>query len=355
MAENTINILCTTDDNYAPHCGIMLTSLFETNREASFRTFILVDKISEVNIVKFHLLENKYSTEINIVYVDASEWSQISLSASYLSLASCYRLLAPELLPQDIHKILYLDCDIIINGNIRQLWETSLEGKGIGAIIDINPSFKDRIGIKDFYFNSGVLLCDLDYWREKKITEQCQTLMAEQSDKLFYIDQDALNIVFEGSKFQLPLTYNFQVGFLKKYCSTLYDTSIHKELLDSICSPVIIHYMTCHKPWNQYNIYPPYTGYYVNAKNKSPWKDTSYINKLSSKESIISWKFKLLQRWICLIHEPNSFFESINDLFANNTPTKTVLRFALKEAISRKEPELFWDVFRVRKQRLLKD
>lgn len=352
MSKNTINILCTTDDNYAPHCGIMLTSLFETNRESSFCSFILVDKISEENLGKFRLLEKKYSTTINIVYVDASEWSEISLSASYLSLASCYRLLAPNLLPQDIHRILYLDCDIIINGDIRPLWETSLEDKGVGAIIDINPSFKDRIGIKDFYFNSGVLLCDLDYWRKNKITEQCQSLMIEDCDKLFYIDQDALNIVFEGSKIPLPLTYNFQVGFLKKYCSNLYEASIHKEILASICSPVIIHYMTCHKPWNQYSIYPPYTSYYVKAKDKSPWNDTPYINKLAPEDSLSSWRLRLLQRCLCFIHEPNTFFESINDLFANNVPTKTVLRFALKEAISRKEPELFWDVFRVRKHRL---
>lgn len=353
MSYYPINILCTTDDTYAPHCGIMLTSLLETNKQSSFCIFVLVDTISEDNKERFRLLEKKYATVINIVYVDASEWSGISLSATYLSVASCYRLLAPNLLPDTIHKILYLDCDIIVNGDIRPLWETQLLGKGVGAIVDINPCFKNRLGISDFYFNSGVLLCNLDFWRENNITEKCQKLISEERDRLYYIDQDALNIVFEGSKCQLPITYNFQVGFLKKYCLDLYKQEIHSEIIDCVSSPVIIHYMTPHKPWFQYNICPPYTGNYLEMKKLSVWNDFPLINKLTSLTSILFWRFQLLIRWICILHRPNTYFESINDIFDDNKPSKEVLKFALKEAIDRKEPELFWDTFRVRKRILL--
>lgn len=66
-----INILCATDDKYVPYCGIMLTSLFESNKLSKFRVFILTEQLSEKNVCDFHLLAKDYGQKIQIITVDS--------------------------------------------------------------------------------------------------------------------------------------------------------------------------------------------------------------------------------------------------------------------------------------------
>ena len=122
------NILCATDDNYVPYCGIMLTSLFENNKELKLYIYILAEHLSDRSRNEFATLARNYNQKIEIITVNNDTLKDCPIRiGDYVSIATYYRLLAPILLPSEIDKVLYLDCDIIINDNISELYNEDTE------------------------------------------------------------------------------------------------------------------------------------------------------------------------------------------------------------------------------------
>ena len=142
--EERVNVLCATDNNYAPYCGIMLTSLFESNRDSKFRVFVFVDGcLSENNSRKYDRLARRYYADINLVPIDNQLLGEIPVNHQigvdnhvWVTLPTYYRLLAADLLPQDVHKVLYLDCDIVVVGDVKPLWNVDLSGKAMAGVRD---------------------------------------------------------------------------------------------------------------------------------------------------------------------------------------------------------------------------
>lgn len=89
-----------------------------------------------------------------------------------ISMATYYRCILSKLLPTDIDRLLYLDCDIVIVGDISEYWNTPLSDEtGVAAVADMGCDEAARYEIlkypmEDSYFNAGVLLINLNYWRK---------------------------------------------------------------------------------------------------------------------------------------------------------------------------------------------
>ena len=114
-----MNIACATDNKFAPYCGIMLTSLFENNKKNSFSVYIMSRDLSEENRSKFDTLARQYNSEIKIIDLNNYEWRNCPIRyEDYVTVETYYRLVLPDILPESVHKILYLDGDIIINSPI---------------------------------------------------------------------------------------------------------------------------------------------------------------------------------------------------------------------------------------------
>src|SRR5262249_44225277 len=81
------------------------------------------------------------------------------------------KLFIVELLPPDVHRVLYLDCDIIVRGDVEGLWNYDLYDSVVGAVEDPNMHYKEKLGLLPGqpYFNAGVLLVDLDRWRAGRV------------------------------------------------------------------------------------------------------------------------------------------------------------------------------------------
>ena len=125
-----------------------------------------------------------------------------------------YRILLPTLLP-DLPKVLYLDVDLLIRKPVRPLWETPLGGKAIAAVN--NPLFdymvervKNDLGLPDgnAYFNSGVMLIDLDEMRRIKAADQVVEFIRENRAPMPWADQEPLNAVLWKSRVHLPPRWN---------------------------------------------------------------------------------------------------------------------------------------------------
>lgn len=295
-----INILCATDDNYVPWCGIMLTSLFKNNSESRFRVFVLTDKMSEANVADMEALAGSYGQSIHIVRVDPAALRDCPIRAKdHVSLATWYRLLAPVLLPEDVSKILYLDCDVVIDGPVRELWNEDLSDVAVAAVIDEDylglPKY-ERLGLDPHkrYFNAGVLLLNMEYWREHGVMERCFRCVSAMPEKLLLHDQDTLNVVLQDEVRLLAVKYNFQTGFL--YAGTAMEVSVAMEVRRTVNSPVVIHFTGKRKPWLAH-YYHPYVQKFLYYRSISLWKDYPLVYILKEEWRYWRHRFKFAMGW----------------------------------------------------------
>ncbi|GGE24852.1 glycosyltransferase family 8 protein [Streptococcus himalayensis] len=176
-------------------------------------------------------------------------------TAEHISEATFYRYHIPELIEED--KVLYLDSDIVVVGDLSPLYDLDIEPVGLAAT--------ENFG-REYDFNAGVLLINNRRWREKNVLNRALSIHEKLDATLNFADQDVLNELFKNEWMPVPEIYNMQIfggNFnLKRY-------SIPSET-------VIIHYTTAIKPWAMYKktikarigrIYKVVTAY-VSGRNK---------------------------------------------------------------------------------------
>ena len=295
----TINILCATDRNFVPYCGIMLTSLFFNNENEHIDVYLLVDNTVLVqDRHKYHELAKQYGQTIHIISVDSSTFEKYPVYNSQWTNSIYYRLLAAELLPSSVDKIIYLDADIIVTRSIREMWEIDIEKFAIGVVHDIwapNQQVYDRLNLENdkCYFNSGSMILNLKYWREQKLSQKYMTYIKDNFEKLWFNDQDTLNGVLCNKKLMLPVTYNFQVLFLKK---SLFDEMTDKQKKDifETKAPLIMHYSASTKPWMIMYYKMPYLDLWRRYRDLSMWRHTP---NLLPKTKVLNWLIKRYILW----------------------------------------------------------
>ena len=271
-----IRILCATDNAYIPYYGIMLTSLFETNRAELFEVYVLTSGLNEGSAGLLQDLFSSYSNELFLVHIDDKMLADCPIRpGDHVSLATYYRLIAAKVLPNDIEKILWLDGDLIINGPIRELWETNLGNLAIAAATDESYCQQDiyrrlQLDASIPYTSAGVLLINLAYWRAHDVATRFMECIRLHREKLLFHDQDTLNIVLQNEKALLPLTWNFQSGFIASWIYPTYPESFQRQILQASTNPRIIHYSGPSKPWFKHSLHP-YRAHFEKYKALSPW------------------------------------------------------------------------------------
>lgn len=294
-----LNILCASDDRYCPLCGIMLASLFEKNKDNDIIVYLLTEGLSRKNSEKLRTLAQSYNNRIEIKKCDMTMLKDCPIRpGDHVSLSAYLRIISPLVLPNDLEKILYLDCDIVVNKRLDDLWKTDVRNYSTAVVIDAviedrGPRLKYKNA--DNYFNSGVMLINLQYWRQYQITTRCLDHIHENRDTLDLWDQDALNYILHKSVILLPLRYNFQT--LGLYT----DNMLSSEIADTIKQgPVIIHFNTPSKPWNWYLPYYPYMDKWNGYRKTSLWKNcTSQLPiqiKITRFILSIFWRMKIKTR-----------------------------------------------------------
>ncbi len=273
---DTINILCSIDDNYVPYCGIMLTSLFETNPESNLHIYIIFQNLSEENQSNLFSLANQYGNLIDFVKINEEDVKDFPIrKQDHVSLATYYRLFAPVILPAEIDRILYLDCDMIVNGSLNDLYKIDLDNYALACVLDedyMNDAKYRRLGLSGpkTYFNAGMLLINLDYWRKHNVYERCIDCIAVIPEKLLLHDQDTLNIVLQNEVLHVSVRYNMQTGLL--HIKRKLSEDVRKDILECVNKPTIIHYTGPRKPWLKH-YHHPYIEHFRYYMKKSPWKN----------------------------------------------------------------------------------
>ncbi|MDZ7758969.1 MAG: glycosyltransferase family 8 protein [Desulfovermiculus sp.] len=272
-----IPIVVSSDENYAPHVGVMFASLLENaSRPESCHLFVIDAGISEKTHKRVEDEVHKRKGNISFIPFDGEMYEKFPLRRG-MTAAAYYRLSIPELFDEKVTKVIYLDCDLIVQGDIAELWNHPLDGKHIAAVQDLSNSTHLASGLpQNKYFNSGVMLIDLELWRRDDIAQKVRRFKMEHPERIQTNDQCALNGVLYDSWSRLPLRWNQQAGIYRPGRGRLRAFS-QEEIEEGIWNPGIIHYIGS-KPWN-YPCFHPLTAEYYRYLEKTVWAGAEPNNK----------------------------------------------------------------------------
>ena len=206
-----MNIALCTDENFSIPALVCLTSVFENNREEDCHAYILTDGLSDAARRKFSQLSDFYHQPINVMTIDKHRFDGLKVNERF-PVSMYYRFLLPEMLLNE-DRVLYLDCDIIVRHSLKEMYNTDISGMSMAAVVGESTDdivWENSLKLTTKYFNSGVLLVNLDYWRQYRIFDKLINWLRENPDKCSLPDQNALNKVLEGTVVYLNYTYNYQ-------------------------------------------------------------------------------------------------------------------------------------------------
>ena len=279
-----MNIMISTNKKYLTYTRIMLYSLFTTHPLMPIDIWLTYDELEDEDInVLDGFVDSFESKKLHPVYVGEELRNRIH-AKNGISIETFYRILAIDLLPKEMDRVLHLDVDLIVRGDITGLYGTDLTGKAFAACEDIfgvlngfHKANKYRMNIPESYtyFNAGVLLMNLDFLRECNASEAMLERGYSDNERYEYNDQDVMNeIFFDKVKIEGWDIYNCPPGwyFLSKSAldegrvefaeyNTITDIRSHADGQNELNAKYInmtnqiyenahiIHYMGDTKPW----------------------------------------------------------------------------------------------------------
>lgn len=309
MGRNELNILFSSDNHYAQHLGAAMQSLLQNNQDFTvIRLYIIENEISSSSKEKLCALADNF-LNAQITWIPFDTWkSRLQLNMTWsISMSAYARLFVADMVPADMDRILYLDCDILVCDSLQRLWNTDLQGYALGAVQDaISNTTKAAVGLapEEQYFNSGMLLINLAKWREQNIGGKCFSFIQERNGSVVHHDQGVLNGVLRNQWFRLPLCDNLMtIHFILKrerildYFGENAAFYVENEIVDAKEHPVILHYTPSFtsRPWCRDCRHPRKALYWENLA-KTPWKGAK-PEKSKDKwyVKLINWRYRVLK------------------------------------------------------------
>ncbi len=297
-----MKILLTFDTGYAPHAATVMESIIQNCPEKLDFAVIYCDLNEETRTILSNHFQGKVSS---LLFYEVDEQAMkktikdVRVAEHLTSLSTYLRLFAPTILKEDDH-VVYLDCDVIVKENILNIVKNADLTKPLCAVTEYNPKYKFRnlmelssreksfvdswiyeaywcraykgLGLNEEvgYFNSGVMIVNLAYWREHGIGEKAIKFLIENPGKVFSADQDALNHVIGGNYFELAPQWNTIVAE-----SGVFTNYTREELEQAYSNPKIMHFAGPIKPWH-YATHPAICKLYMKYRSLTPWPQLKY-------------------------------------------------------------------------------
>ena len=292
--DKVIPIFFSTDDNYVPFLDVTIRSLIDNaSRDFKYHIVVLNTGLNKENTDKIlQLQDENFSIEFADISYAVKDIEHKLPNEQHFGLATWYRLFIQSLFPQ-YDKILYLDCDIVVLGDISKLYNTDLEGNYIAGVIENwilhSPIFsyytKEAVGIESReYINAGIMIMDLAKFRENKIEERFVELINKYNFSVIDPDQSYINYLCHGHIKYLPFEWN-------------------RTPLENVeCeSPKIVHYALGFKPWHDETMF--LANYFWKYAKKSPFynkiiairDDFDVLKKLKKEKAGIDIQIKAIE------------------------------------------------------------
>lgn len=256
-----MDILFCFDKNYEQHFGVAITSLLLNNPKTIKRIHLVTKNNSQNFLNKIEKLKAKTQAKFFIYKPQDKDLKNPKVSA-HISIAAYYRLLAPELLPKELNRVLYLDSDLVVQGSIETLYNLDISNYVLAAHAGgkMGSGTKNRLQLSgDFYFNSGVMLINLDAWRTNNISVKCIQFLQKYPEMIKLWDQDALNKIVDGKFLNIDFIWN-----------SLVDLNSGRKRVSS--QSVIVHFTGKLKPWHSWCLKSDKEIYWLYLR-QSPWSN----------------------------------------------------------------------------------
>ena len=269
MEKNEIVIVCAADNQFADALTVMIYSVLKTSSSKNIKLYVLDGGISLLAKNRISTLVNKRGNRIKFLKMDENMFKGYLVSER-LTQAIYYRLLIPDLLlGENVQKAIYLDCDLMLNADISELWNVELGRNVLAAVAETNEGCRyvsspralrlyKELGIpeKNKYFNSGVLVMNLEEWRKRNITAKVCNYLTENREQVIYHDQDGLNAILWDSWLELPTDWNFMSYlFITEHKHQV--INMEKETVEQLRrNPKIVHFTGWKKPWIEECVHP---------------------------------------------------------------------------------------------------
>ncbi len=245
MSRRLCPLVLAADSAYAMPLATTIRSVAEANASAwPLEIHVIHDGIDSATQQRIFDSSPRGSVTIDWHAIDVSLFASDYIPLPYISRMTFSRLVLPSVLTERVGKVLYLDSDILVFGDLSPLCDIDLSDAVIGAVLDPldaevkrNKRGLEKVPRVGHYFNAGVLLVDLGNWRNAQVTEKALNYL-DRFPKSPFSDQDALNVACDGRWKQLDSKWNFQ-------CEP------HESIVSAVDArrPAIAHFVTKSKPW----------------------------------------------------------------------------------------------------------
>jgi lipopolysaccharide biosynthesis glycosyltransferase len=260
-----IDVALGFDTQYAPHAGAVIASIVRHAPSASFRFICLHDGVDKELQAKVEACGQRAA----FVWCEISEEDLPAFDTKgHLSRAILFRLGLERLAPADCRRVLYIDADVIVCADISELWSADLGPHALGGMRDAyqdGAEFAKRWSLpaeSPRYFNSGVLLIDLEQVRRDRLFSAAADFVARHGEQILLGDQDALNWVFWERWTELDPAWNVQ-RFLNS--EEIRNANWRRP------APALVHFIGYYKPWMP-NIWHPWAWAYWESLKHTPFE-----------------------------------------------------------------------------------
>lgn len=264
--KNKVPVFFSCDDNYIPFLGVAIKSLIEnTSTENEYYIFVLHSKMSIENM---KIITGMEKENVSICFIDVSDklvrYGEKLNLRDYYTVSIYFRIFIPDMF-RDFKKAIYLDADMVILEDVAKLYSIELGDNLLGgvpdAVIASRQEFRDyaelACGIYPYtrYFNSGMMLMNLELMREFELEGRFEHLFNTYRFETVCPDQDYLNVICKDRVLYLD------DGWDKMAINDRYDGK-----------PMIVHYNNFAKPWQQDGIC--YSDYFWHYAGMTPYYET---------------------------------------------------------------------------------
>ncbi|HEY4319348.1 MAG TPA: glycosyltransferase [Herbaspirillum sp.] len=250
--DASFHIAFCVDNHYFRAMGATIASIIANNPARHFTFHVLAFEVDETHRTRLAQLEAMYPVKTELHLLDPQSFHQFShfLGHSHYSLSIFTRLMIPTVLQGRTDRALYLDADILCVGKLDEMIEMDI-GEDIAVVVPDAPVTTARrvaaLGLpRAEYFNSGVMLINIEKWIAEDITAQTLDVLTNGKQKLRFYDQDALNIVLNGRARYVSPRWNYLYDLI-------HDLNVNKVAMRPVGKAVFIHFAGAVKPWTDWS------------------------------------------------------------------------------------------------------
>ena len=261
-------LACATDRHFVELTGVMLRSFSVNAKMPDAKIIVFDDNLRPKD--REAIRASAVPHAVRFVSLDVARPLIGHLkTARHWPISNYVRLIVPEII-EDSGRLLFVDCDVVVNAGLQDLFVMNLAGHALAAVptddTEWRVAFNRRFGRPDQFeaFNAGVLLFDLDEWRRRSLTQDILHWIAENQDEIVGFSQDPANMVLGQDWAHMPKTYNFQGRKMRN--------------TDEFSDAHIIHFTGTIKP-NYAECNHPAREVYLRHRRSTPWSDRSLVSR----------------------------------------------------------------------------